>query len=72
MQDRQEGFSSDSFSLVGNIESGDSRQGLDTTAKREIKKIMKSQKVSFDQARSIYMKRRMQLFDIGELQKGVH
>jgi len=65
LQDREQGFSSDTFNLGTNIESGDSRQGLDGNAKRDIKEIMTTQNVSFDEARAIYAKRRMQLFDIG-------
>lgn len=47
--------SSDAFSLAGNVQDGDSRAGLDVASKKEILKIMRSQKVGFDEARQLYM-----------------
>lgn len=47
--------SSDAFSLSDNIESGDSRSGLDVAAKRQILQIMKRRNVNFDEARRIFI-----------------
>lgn len=47
--------SSDAFSLSDNIESGDSRSGLDAAAKRQILQIMKRRNVNFDEARRIFI-----------------
>ncbi|KAL9082257.1 MAG: hypothetical protein Q9159_006570 [Coniocarpon cinnabarinum] len=59
------GFSSNSFSLAGNIESGDSRSGLDDTAKQEIKQIMKKRGVGFDEARRQVVQERFRKQGIG-------
>lgn len=48
-------YSSDAFSLSGNVQDGDSRTGLDVASKKEVLKIMKSQKVNFDEARQLFM-----------------
>lgn len=53
------GLSSASFSLTGNIEGGDSRGGLDVAAKRAVHAIMKKRRVTFDEARRIYMEQRL-------------
>ncbi|KAH8148162.1 uncharacterized protein LAJ45_07926 [Morchella importuna] len=53
--DIEAGLSSDAFSLAGNVQDGDSRAGLDVASKKEILKIMRSQKVGFDEARQLYM-----------------
>ncbi|PSS10544.1 hypothetical protein M430DRAFT_53108 [Amorphotheca resinae ATCC 22711] len=56
--DISSGLSSTTFDLTTNLASADPRAGLDTQAKTEIKKIMKSQKVGFDEARKLYVERR--------------
>ncbi|KAI9891326.1 MAG: hypothetical protein M1814_002839 [Vezdaea aestivalis] len=63
--DAEAGLSSSAFDLSGNIEGGDSRAGLDDTAKNEIKKIMRKQKLKFDEARRIYIERRFSKNNIG-------
>lgn len=64
LEDREAGMSSESFNLSENISSGDSRQGLDSNAKNEIKRIMKRRGVTFDEARAIYTNNRMQKHNI--------
>jgi len=63
------GLSSSSFDLSGNVSGGDSRAGLDDNAKREIQKIMKGSWIrapmSFDEARRVYMERRLEQQGIG-------
>jgi hypothetical protein len=44
---------------------GDSRQGLDTKAKHQIQKIMKSRRVDFDEARRLYTEQRFAKNNIG-------
>lgn len=48
-------LSSDAFSLSSNVQTGDPRAGLDVASKREILKIMKGQKVNFDEARQVFI-----------------
>ncbi|KAG6060680.1 hypothetical protein E4U17_003709 [Claviceps sp. LM77 group G4] len=55
--DIEAGLSSSTFDLAGNLE-GDSRAGLDDAGKREILKIMKKKRMTFDQARKVYMDNR--------------
>lgn len=52
--DMESGLSSSEFDLSTNTLAGDSRRGLDQRGKREVQKIMKSQRVGFDEARRIY------------------
>jgi hypothetical protein len=63
------GLSSDAFDLSGNVSAGDSRAGLDDDAKREIQKIMKGSWIKapmgFDEARRVYMERRLEAQGIG-------
>jgi hypothetical protein len=63
------GLSSDAFDLSGNVSAGDSRAGLDDDAKREIQKIMKGSWIrapmGFDEARRVYMERRLEAQGIG-------
>jgi len=63
------GLSSSSFDLSGNVSGGDSRAGLDDNAKREIQKIMKGSWIrapmGFDEARRVYMERRLEQQGIG-------
>ena len=53
-EDAEAGFQSANFDLAQNIESEDSRRGLDENAKREVHRIMKRRNVHFDEARRIY------------------
>jgi len=63
--DIEAGLSSSNFDLSGNVEAGDSRQGLDDTAKAEVLKIMKKRRMTFDQARKVYMENRFKANGIG-------
>ncbi|KAG5957776.1 hypothetical protein E4U57_001734 [Claviceps arundinis] len=62
--DIEAGLSSSTFDLGGNLE-GDSRAGLDDAGKREILKIMKKKRMTFDQARKAYMDNRFKANGIG-------
>ncbi|KAG6230277.1 hypothetical protein E4U26_008048 [Claviceps purpurea] len=62
--DIEAGLSSSTFDLAGNLE-GDSRAGLDDAGKREILKIMKKKRMTFDQARKVYMDNRFKANGIG-------
>jgi len=65
-EDVEAGLSSDSFNLAGNItDPQDSRAGLDANSKREILKIMKGKRMSFDDARTEFLRRKMQKNGIG-------
>ncbi|OJJ43717.1 hypothetical protein ASPZODRAFT_154238 [Penicilliopsis zonata CBS 506.65] len=63
--DLEAGLSSSHFNLSANIANGDSRAGLDQNAKEEVKRIMKSQKVTFDEARRLYTEHRFAKNNIG-------
>lgn len=63
--DIEAGFTSNAFDLSTNLESEDSRAGLDAQGKREIRKIMKAKKVGFDEARRIYTESRFAKNNIG-------
>ncbi|KAH8170756.1 protein precursor [Sarocladium implicatum] len=63
--DIEAGLSSSTFDLSGNVEDGDSRAGLDDESKREILKIMKRRRMTFDQARKQYMEQRFSANGIG-------
>lgn len=63
--DMEAGLSSDTFSLAGNVADGDSRAGLDANAKTEVMTIMKKKRVTFDQARRIYLEQKMAKNGIG-------
>lgn len=56
--DVEAGLTSTNFDLGPNIEDGDTREGLNKQAKREIRKIMRRQNIGFDQARQVYMEQR--------------
>ncbi|KAG5958162.1 hypothetical protein E4U58_005497 [Claviceps cyperi] len=62
--DIEAGLSSSTFDLAGNLE-GDSRAGLDDAGKREILKIMKKKRMTFDQARKVYIDNRFKANGIG-------
>ncbi len=63
--DMEAGLSSANFDLAGNVEAGDSRAGLDDTAKREVLRIMKKRRLKFDEARRVYMEQRFRENGIG-------
>ena len=63
--DIEAGLSSTAFDLSANVESGDSRQGLDDAGKREVQAIMKRRGVDFDEARRIFMQDRFRKNNIG-------
>ncbi|GAP88526.2 putative protein precursor [Rosellinia necatrix] len=63
--DIEAGLSSNTFDLGANVESGDSRAGLDNAAKSEILKIMKTRRLRFDEARRVYMEQRFSANGIG-------
>ncbi|EAU90112.1 hypothetical protein CC1G_12223 [Coprinopsis cinerea okayama7 len=51
------GMTSDSFDIEANIATGDSRMGLDEQGTREVREIMRRERVNFDQARLIRQNR---------------
>jgi hypothetical protein len=63
--DIEAGLSSSAFNLSENVEAGDSRQGLDDAAKKEVMRIMKRRGVDFDEARRMYMQDRFKKNNIG-------
>lgn len=63
--DVEAGLSSSQFDLAGNVADGDARAGLDGRAKQEVKRIMKRQKIGFDEARRIYTEQRFARNNIG-------
>ncbi|GAW11128.1 hypothetical protein ANO14919_004700 [Xylariales sp. No.14919] len=63
--DIEAGLSSSTFDLGANVDSGDSRGGLDDAAKTEILKIMKKRRLRFDEARRVYMEQRFSANGIG-------
>jgi hypothetical protein len=63
--DIEAGLSSSTFDLGANVDSGDSRAGLDDAAKTEILKIMKKRRIRFDEARRVYMEQRFSANGIG-------
>ncbi|KAI5208633.1 hypothetical protein E4T39_01392 [Aureobasidium subglaciale] len=64
--DMEAGFSSANFDLRENVESGDSRQGLDEQGKARVKAIMKSRGCGFDEARRIVMEEKFGRENIGK------
>ena len=63
--DLEAGLSSAQFDISANIAAEDSRGGLDERAKGEVHKIMKREKVPFDEARRIFTQRRFARNNIG-------
>lgn len=63
--DAEAGLSSASFNLADNIEAGDSRAGLDDRGKDAVRRIMREQKVDFDEARRLYIEQRFGKENIG-------
>ncbi|KAE8348741.1 hypothetical protein BDV28DRAFT_79102 [Aspergillus coremiiformis] len=64
-EDIEAGLTSTQFDLSANIADGDARDGLDNQAKRQVQKIMKRQRVDFDEARRIYTEQRFANNNIG-------
>jgi len=65
MGDVESGLTSADFDLSSNVLEGDSRGGLDQTAKREIQRLMKARGINFDQARRAYMEQGFKKNGIG-------
>lgn len=65
MDDVEDGLTSGDFNLGDNLMEGDARSGLDDVGRREVKKIMKKQKIDFDGARKIYVEGRFAKNNIG-------
>lgn len=65
MGDVESGFTSSNFDLSDNVMEGDSRGGLNETAKRDVQRIMKSRGISFDEARALYTQRTFKKAGIG-------
>ncbi|KAJ5099129.1 hypothetical protein N7532_006130 [Penicillium argentinense] len=63
--DLEAGLSSSQFDIAANVADGDTRAGLDQRAKQEVRKIMKSRRVDFDEARRIYTEQRFARNNIG-------
>ncbi|KAJ5092240.1 hypothetical protein NUU61_007110 [Penicillium alfredii] len=63
--DAEAGLSSSQFDIAANVADGDTRAGLDQRAKREVRKIMTSRRVDFDEARRIYTEQRFAKNNIG-------
>ncbi|KAJ5279890.1 hypothetical protein N7478_005262 [Penicillium angulare] len=63
--DLEAGLSSSHFDITANVADGDPRAGLDQRAKQEVRKIMKTRKVDFDEARRIYTEQRFARNNIG-------
>ncbi|KAI9790352.1 MAG: hypothetical protein M1816_005170 [Peltula sp. TS41687] len=64
--DIESGFSSAAFDLQSsNVATGDSRAGLDDRAKKEVRRIMRTRRVGFDEARRLYTEQRFARNNIG-------
>ncbi|KAI2642560.1 hypothetical protein GGS21DRAFT_498455 [Xylaria nigripes] len=63
--DIEAGLSSSNFDISANVDSGDSRAGLDNAAKSEILVLMKKRRLRFDEARRVYMEQRFKANGIG-------
>lgn len=59
------GFTSTDFDLTSNVAAGDSRAGLDQHGKKEVQRIMRSQKVGFNEARRVLTEQRFANNGIG-------
>lgn len=64
-EDVEAGLHSDTFDLTGNITDGDSRAGLDYETKREIMRLMKKYRCTFDEARGKMFEEQMRKAGIG-------
>jgi hypothetical protein len=63
--DIEAGFSSEAFDLASNVSTGDSRAGLDEQGKKEVRRIMRTRRVDFDEARRLYTEQRFSKNNIG-------
>jgi hypothetical protein len=63
--DIEAGLTSSDFDISANVSEGDSRAGLDQRAKRDIRRLMKSRGVNFDEARRLYTEQRFAKNNIG-------
>ncbi|KAI9796815.1 MAG: hypothetical protein M1833_005958 [Piccolia ochrophora] len=63
--DMESGLSSEDFDLSANVQSGDSRRGLDAQGKRDVQKLMRTRGVGFDEARRLYTEQRFAKNNIG-------
>ncbi|KAI9859365.1 MAG: hypothetical protein M1813_006702 [Trichoglossum hirsutum] len=63
--DIESGLSSSAFDLSANLAEGDSRAGLDEQGKKAVRKIMRSRRVGFDEARRIYTEQRFAKNNVG-------
>lgn len=71
LSDFENGFSSSNFDLTGNI-AGDRRTGLDPKARNEIATIIsENPSFTFDEARALYIKRKMLKSNISKLKESV-
>lgn len=59
-------MSSSSFDLGTNLASGDSRAGLDDQGRKEVQRLMRKHRVTFDEARRIYVERTLERNGIGK------
>lgn len=57
--DIESGLTSDDFDLTQNVTDEDDRYGLDPASRREVKRIIKSKRCTFDQARLIFLQDKM-------------
>lgn len=64
-EDIEAGLTSTQFDLSANIADGDARAGLDNQAKRQVRNIMRRERVDFDEARRIYTEQRFAKNNIG-------
>ncbi len=64
-EDAEAGLHSSTFNLADNIESEDSRRGLDENSKQEVYRIMKRRGVGFDEARRMFIEERFGREGIG-------
>ncbi|KAF5861493.1 hypothetical protein ETB97_012897 [Aspergillus alliaceus] len=64
-EDIEAGLTSTQFDLSANTADGDARAGLDNQAKRQVRNIMRRERVDFDEARRIYTEQRFAKNNIG-------
>lgn len=57
--DIESGLTSEDFNLAQNVSDGDDRYGLDPVSRKEVKRIMKTKRCNFDQARLIHLQDKM-------------
>lgn len=64
-RDLEDGFTSAAFDLSLNVNSGDTRAGLDDNGRREITGLMHKHRLNFDEARVLYFRQLLKKSDIG-------